>query len=84
MNVGEDPTTDTLLNQLNTSWYSKYLSSYPQVSYSSPSHQGQFSLKQTETISEKTTNQNVELWSPVPTDTSIVQLSHLINAQRSL
>ena len=33
-------------------------------------HQGSFSLQQMETITEIITDENAELWSPVPTDAS--------------
>lgn len=55
----------------------KYLSSCPYIRVFLLPHCRNFSLKQTETMPKKpTTNQNEDLWSPVPTDTA-TKHSHL-------
>lgn len=72
---GEPPTT-TSLSQHSPSLHSKHLSLYPQVSIVLSPHQGNFPLRQMETITDSHTNENVELGSLVSMDTSKEKLWH--------
>lgn len=57
-----------LLNQNKLQLHSKYLSLYLPMSVVLTTHQANFSLKQTETMTKTTTHQNPELGSTVPVD----------------
>lgn len=67
MDLGEESTTTTLLNQGNPYLQSKRLSLYPQINVVLVSHQGNFFLQQRPL--QSTSNQNAQSQSPVPVDT---------------
>lgn len=52
MDLGEGPTTATLLKQLNSLLHSKYLSLYAQINVALIPHERNFCLQQTEAITE--------------------------------
>lgn len=66
MDLRGEPTTAILLSLLNYP-HSKHLPLYPWISVVLICHQGHFSLQKM----ENTTDQNAQLWSPVPVDTPL-------------